>query len=384
MLSSPGNLTNDRSQVKKVVEEINLDFGAREGFFVELVAWETHTWPAIGSYPQAVINDQFPKDIDIFLGMMGAHFGTPTQSWGSGTEEEFRLALASWKQSGFPQIMFYFSEFSSGLSNLDVGQLAKRQAFKDELPSLGIRYEAYEDATNLHFLVRRHLSQAIGQILKTEGEQLDKMGGRDESFDVLANYRKLLSENALIAAEDLISRGAVALSNHVSVQNQLNKDISKLNKSLNDGAKNISRALSQGNQKKAVKTVGHIVDAMSDYQSVLKDRICSLDDYYFEAVTKLQRSVEIVVANELQDKLKYEELLDCIPPASDAFRELISALGTTNEVMSHQDSMDGDLWIQQQKIIALNQDLIDYLDRAIRKNEAIIDTIRQTQDITIN
>ena len=71
LLSSPGNLSDDREVVRKVIEEINLDHGRRNGFFVECVGWETHTRPAVGEYPQGVINDQLPHEVDIFVGLMG-------------------------------------------------------------------------------------------------------------------------------------------------------------------------------------------------------------------------------------------------------------------------------------------------------------------------
>lgn len=58
---------------------------------------------------QAIVNRDV-GDFDVMIGIMWKHFGTPTGAAGSGTEEEFQLAYDSWRSSGRPRIMFYFSE----------------------------------------------------------------------------------------------------------------------------------------------------------------------------------------------------------------------------------------------------------------------------------
>lgn len=98
LLSSPGNLKIDRDAVREVADQINGDSGRRDGFHIEVVSWETHTRPSVGTHPQEIINEQFPDDIDIYLGLLGAYFGTPTRRYKSGTEEEFRLAFDNWQK----------------------------------------------------------------------------------------------------------------------------------------------------------------------------------------------------------------------------------------------------------------------------------------------
>ena len=70
-----------------------------DDFVLDLLRWETHTRPGIGQSAQDVINPQIGDDYDIFLGMFGIRFGTPTREWQSGTEEEFRRALSRFKRS---------------------------------------------------------------------------------------------------------------------------------------------------------------------------------------------------------------------------------------------------------------------------------------------
>lgn len=102
------------------------------------MGWETHTRPAAGEYAQAVINEQFPKDIDIFVGLMGSYFGRPTKNCGSGTEEEFRIAYKNWEKEKKPEIMFYFSDAMTPLSQIDPEQISKRNTFRNNLEKLGV------------------------------------------------------------------------------------------------------------------------------------------------------------------------------------------------------------------------------------------------------
>jgi hypothetical protein len=161
LLSSPGNLPEERELVKQVIENINLDSGRREGFVAELVRWETHTRPSVGEYSQAVINEQFPDDIDVFVGMLGAYFGTPTPHWGSGTEEEFRIAFESFQSGGCPEIMFYFHDAASRLSSLNLTEVARVQAFRDMIGQEGVYYWSFQERADLHVLLQRHLNSAL-------------------------------------------------------------------------------------------------------------------------------------------------------------------------------------------------------------------------------
>src|SRR3954470_19122233 len=112
--SSPGDLTHEQEQLGAVVQELNATVRAlvpEEGLGLELIRWQTHTHPDLGSEPQAVVDDQLGYDYDVYVGMMWSRFGTPTSQAGSGTEQEFRSAYAGWEQRRRPShVLFYFCE----------------------------------------------------------------------------------------------------------------------------------------------------------------------------------------------------------------------------------------------------------------------------------
>lgn len=199
LLSSPGNLQNDRDAVWEVAGQINADSGRRDGFHIEVVSWETHTRPSVGTHPQEIINEQFPNDIDIYLGLLGTYFGTPTIKYQSGTEEEFRLAFESWEKNDFPEIMFYFSISKVDPDEIDTKQLELCKAFKREIGELGVKYEKYDDLMQFKVSFLRHLSDAVREILKKEVGSETSFGPQFEYREFLPNYERLILENPEIA-----------------------------------------------------------------------------------------------------------------------------------------------------------------------------------------
>ncbi|MGQ9373299.1 DUF4062 domain-containing protein [Acinetobacter tandoii] len=93
-LASPSDVNNERIIVKKVIEELNSISLKPFNIQLELINWENSTHPGFGSYPQDVINNQIGDDYDIFIGILWARFGTPTNKAESGTLEEFERAYS--------------------------------------------------------------------------------------------------------------------------------------------------------------------------------------------------------------------------------------------------------------------------------------------------
>jgi hypothetical protein len=108
-VSSPGYVAEERAVIDELVASINRTDGQVVGFRLELFRWEDDVTPQIGPKPQQVVDRQTPV-YDIYVGIMSARFGTPTEGYGSGTEKEFTDAMEKWKKAGSPWITFYFDD----------------------------------------------------------------------------------------------------------------------------------------------------------------------------------------------------------------------------------------------------------------------------------
>lgn len=153
-LASPGDVAAERQIVKEVLDAVNRTVGLERGVRFEIVGWDTDSYPAYGKDPQAIVNDQIVDmaRVDLFVGIMWNRFGSPTPRADSGTEEEFRQAVESFRKVGRPAIMFYFNrQPSSPATAREAEQKVKVLAFKEEIQKDGLtaNYDGPEDFRRL-------------------------------------------------------------------------------------------------------------------------------------------------------------------------------------------------------------------------------------------
>jgi hypothetical protein len=55
-IASPADTEAERNSLTEVIEELNRGTAADHGYLLELVRWETHSWPGLGADAQDVIN----------------------------------------------------------------------------------------------------------------------------------------------------------------------------------------------------------------------------------------------------------------------------------------------------------------------------------------
>lgn len=373
LLASPGNLSEDREKVSEIVKHINLDNGQREGFVAEIVSWETHSRPAAGEYSQAVLNDQFPDDIDIFVGMMGTYFGTPTKHWGSGTEEEFRIAYECWERTKTPEIMFYFSDAMSSLSQIDPEQLSKRNSFRKNLEELGVYYFVYSDITEFQFDLHNHISSAIHEVLKGKEIGRSEEAIPQESAISLKNYNELLAQDPLVNANSMMDKASDHLSNYSKALDSLNSDLGKLARILQKESKNIERAIQNSKPQKTQKPLETIYDGMNDYSKKMALRIPKLSNEFSSSIMSFLRTIKMVQDNHLEEKMPLDAAFSGISGTRAALETLIEAVKEAETGFADWPDEILDLYLQKQVVIALHQDLIASLLKAIELLDKLTD-----------
>lgn len=150
--------------LSEAIQRINETQGKTHGLRLDLVTWERAVVPQIGPRPQAVVDAQI-QAYDVYLGIMSSRFGTPTDTHGSGTEQEFRDAVERWGKVGRPWILFYFDDKPTlSPKPADVQQYLEVCTFREELQALGI-VGAYNgvrgDKTAFFDQVEQHLRLLI-------------------------------------------------------------------------------------------------------------------------------------------------------------------------------------------------------------------------------
>jgi hypothetical protein len=140
---------------------LNRTIAPAQGVTLEVVRWETHATPDLGSRAQEVLNRQFGS-FEIFVGIMWKRFGTPTATAGSGTEEEFRSARLAHSRGACKALLFYFCEAPSAppSSHEEIEQLRRVVELRRELSQLGLVW-TYTDRQRFADVVRPHLSRVL-------------------------------------------------------------------------------------------------------------------------------------------------------------------------------------------------------------------------------
>lgn len=169
-LASPGDMERERKAVRKFFEEYNLTTASRWGVRFEVVDWKNYSTIGVGR-PQELITNQtlerFRSSLALVIGLMGQRFGSPTGEAESGTEEEFNWAFDSYRESGFPEVKWFFRKVEIFQAPSDFEKLQEaveqwnkvrpfRERFEKEEPP--IFYCEYEDSESFPDIFRRDLS----------------------------------------------------------------------------------------------------------------------------------------------------------------------------------------------------------------------------------
>lgn len=186
-LASPGDTEAERHAAEEAVDEINKSVGSRDNFRLELLKWESDTYPSVGEDGQDVINKQIGSDYQIFVGIMWKKFGTQTKRAGSGTEEEFQLAYNRYTDKKDIQIMFYFNSAPIPQDS-DLMQAQKVKDFKKKIENLGAYHKSFESTKIFEKNLRMDLTRYIKDILK-ESNKVVEISKPQEDIQVIPEIK---------------------------------------------------------------------------------------------------------------------------------------------------------------------------------------------------
>lgn len=161
-ISGPNDVAAEKAALRTVVNEMNWRIEKAHSVTLRVVTWPDDFIPAVGSEPQAVINDQIDSSYDIYIGIIGNRFGTPTKSYPSGTEEEFNKALMRFEaDSTSVRLLFYFKHSSDDPYSIDLEQFQRVKDFRSSLSGCGVVYCDVKDTVDFVEHIKKHLDSII-------------------------------------------------------------------------------------------------------------------------------------------------------------------------------------------------------------------------------
>src|SRR3989442_11805406 len=127
-VGAPSDVDEAHDVIRGQIEQWNRDHGPLSGARVEFTNWRTHSYPAAGGRPQALLNKQVVDQCDIMVGIFNARFGSPTGVADSGTEEEIRLSIHRGKK-----VMVYFANLPAPKRSKPRHEFHRIEKFKAKL-----------------------------------------------------------------------------------------------------------------------------------------------------------------------------------------------------------------------------------------------------------
>lgn len=157
LIASPSDVSAERDAVESAIQEWNGNHHERMGIMLQPVRWETHSYPASGDRPQAILNKQIVDSGDILIGIFGYKLGTPTGKAQSGTIEE----IEEFRKAG-KYVALYFSKAdvprTADLEQLKALADYQRERQKDTL------YGTFQSTEELRRLVTQHLPKIVAEV----------------------------------------------------------------------------------------------------------------------------------------------------------------------------------------------------------------------------
>ena len=166
-VSGPSDVEVEKAALRRVVDEPSERLMKTHGVALRVVGWPTDVRPGVNVDLQAELNRQFGAEFDIYLGILGTRFGTPTRKAGSGTEEEeeFEQGLKRLRSDSCSlRVLFYFKTGKVDPFNVEIDQLQKLKDFRAGLNSRGVLYQDFQKTTDFIEMVKnREDERTVGR-----------------------------------------------------------------------------------------------------------------------------------------------------------------------------------------------------------------------------
>lgn len=306
LLSCPGDIKDEINIIEESVDQFNKFYSDTLGIEIATKYWKKDSYAQSGGNPQALLNKQLVNDCDAAVAILWTRFGTPTDEYGSGTEEEIEIMLSSDKQ-----VFMYFSDVPLPPSQQDSDEYKRVLDFKEKYSDRGI-YFSYSSTEEFKKLFFAHLSQyflsekRISEI-KEERQSVLKLVGIDahKRIDDVAHLIDFVP-NVDMMKEQYIDKLTV-LFREVSEINLEKRIELKNNNSKFEALVYKPLEITEG-ERKIVKCVAKKIGIL------INESFFNLGNLSQSTIFKgINRSLELLGTKQEKEKYqKFEELLDTI------------------------------------------------------------------------
>lgn len=375
-VSSTSEMSEERELVSEVVDQINRQRGIKEGFQVRALLWERDVTPDAGIRPQAHINAEIGHEYEIFLGILCSRFGTSTDDFGSGTEEEFNLALQRREENGFlPRIMFYFRDPRTASQEIDAEQLVKVINFKKSIEGNSI-YKQYKSIQEFRTYLLDHLASTVDKI-RANSNQADNSSASLDYKEVLPLESNLVSELDDLGIMDLEDIAADRFSEFTLLMQRLTASQEMLSDEMNTAAEEINTLNSipgrSPDRKAAKRILGRVALHMDSYTKEVNSASLQLGKLFTEAINATQSAIIISTEDGTADPSDIESLHGQIKNTRDIMFNLKGHITSFRDSVKAMPRMLQIFNRSKRDLSASLDELINFCEASVRQIDSVLD-----------
>jgi len=382
-ISSPSDVAVERDIIQEAIEQLNQIRGSKEGFRLNPLRWEKDVSSQIGDHPQKIINEQIGDDYDIFIGVLCNRFGQKTESYNSGTEEEFFKAYERYDRAKkSPEILFYFKDPRKSELPIDAEHFLKVSEFKKKIGSLGI-YEDFDSPESLKTKVLAALVKALDRLEKNTPETSSSHEVEEKASSSLVDNPVLkISEFdediGIMDLTDLVFDAIEVFSDNMETMSTATGKLGERMQTKTEEMKSIQPTGDARKDQKNAKTIVEKVAAeMQRYCHILDQSIPNARREFSSAL----RCMEHAVIISHQDGVSDQDEVTTLVKELEALRSIIGNVheqtSDFRDAVSEWPRMTSKLNQAKRRTVNSINDFLKFLSEASVSIDVTLDSIMQ-------
>lgn len=315
-ISSPSDMSGERTLIERALEKISQDTQATHGVLLKALRWERDVVPGLGDGAQSVIDSQIGKNYDIYIGLLGTYFGTPTAKFSSGTEDEYRAAYERYVAKPEDlRVLFYFKTSTEDVFSIDTEQFQKVVTFKDDIKKTAF-FGTFSNQDDLLKKLTNHLQVLIAQ--QWDGSKWKVLSPISSHCSVTTESFKVDAEPPVVVSDDnanemgeeglleLLALGAEFSTRITEIMEGMTTDATAFQSAIANRATDLEAARTLNDTQKQIRSYDRMAEDMMNYEKRLKFMVPQLSialDGSLETYLKLRS----IIASEIpQMKIEFE------------------------------------------------------------------------------
>jgi len=365
-VASPEDVSEERDSIEDIINELNAVWSKTFQTRLELIKWDTHTYPGKGIDAQDVINQQI-EDYDIFIGIMWQRLGTPTQRADSGTTEEYERALTRHNDDPTSiKLFFYFKEAPIPPFSTDLDQLKKVVEFRKRLEGIGQQYRTFNDKDDFSTQVRMHLSMVVREFSRVQSS-VEETTVNTRPAESEPQKKNEEGENDEAGFIDLIEDALKYFAELGLIMKRIAEEQTKLTGRITQNTEEITNAKGMGDRKSYINRVAADMDEFSDF---LEKQLPLYSDYYTKGSNSFIKSITLFSEFKVEGK-EASTVLETLIESKGALVKLNSQISELQSVISSLPRITTDFNKAKRRSLSVLGDFVARMTKSIGLSEDI-------------